>query len=265
MLVFVHIPKTAGTTLHKILSHQYPRVFIHHDTDGPPDAALAARIREKNPQLIMGHFSVGLHQFLPELRYVTCLREPVSRIVSHYQHALNDPAHYLHQAVVSRKLDLADYVASGLSGELSNGMTRMIAGVADFHHGTVDEQTLTLAKSNLETLFDGVILSESFDPGILMLAESLHWKPPYYLRRKVGHYGTASRKPDDHTRKVIEDHNRFDCELHAWAKQRFETKQSSFPDLAEQTRRFQQANRYKGKAIFCLRELRIRLKRLAID
>jgi hypothetical protein len=262
MLAFVHIPKTAGTTLHKIISHQYRRIYIHHDTDGPPDQDLAKRIQIKNPQVVMGHFSVGLHSVLPEIRYVTCLRDPLARIVSHYHHALNDPAHYLHQAVVSRNLDLVGYATSGLSGELTNGMTRMIAGVTDFHHAVVDSQTLALAKLNIETLFDDVILSEFFDPGVLMLTETLHWQTPYYLRRKVGNYGSAKRKPDEHTRKVIEEHNRFDCELHAWAKQRYENQRSAFPDLAEQTLRFQQSNRFKGKVIFCLRELRMRFDRL---
>ena len=261
MLAFVHIPKTAGTTLHKIISHQYSRVFIHHDSAGPPDSALATRIREKNPRAIMGHFSVGLHSLIPDIRYVTCLREPVARVVSHYHHALNDPAHYLHQDVVSGNLDLAGYVSSGLSGELSNGMTRMLAGVADFHHAVVNEQTLALAKSNIETLFDGVILSERFDEGVLMLADSLHWKTPYYLRRKVGRYGSAPRKPDEPTRKVIEEHNRFDCDLHAWARQRFEARSTTIPALAARTLRFQQANHFAGKAIFCLREVKRRLSR----
>jgi hypothetical protein len=259
MLAFVHIPKTAGTTLHKILFHQYPRVFIHHDTDGPPDSALAERVRNANPQVIMGHFSVGIHAHIPEIRYITCLRDPVSRITSHYQHARNDPTHYLHDAVVSRNLSLADYASSGLSGELSNGMTRMIAGIADFHQAIVTEQTLALAKSNIETLFDAVILSEHFDEGILMLADSLDWKTPYYLRRKVGRYGAASREPDARTRGVIARHNKLDCELHAWATRRFESQAAATPDLAARVRRFQKNNSCKGKFIFCLRELRRRV------
>jgi hypothetical protein len=261
MLAFVHIPKTAGTTLHKIISHQYARIFIHHDTSGPLEPALADRIREKQAKVVMGHFSVGLHSLIPEIRYVTCLREPVARMVSHYHHALNDPTHYLHQDVVSGNLDLAGYVSSGLSGELSNGMTRMISGLADFHHAVVTERTLALAKTNIETLFDGVILSEEFDPSVLMLADSLQWKTPYYLRRKVGHYGSANRKPDELTRKLIKDYNRFDCQLYAWAKQRFEAQSAAIPDLAARTLRFQQANRFTGKAIFCLREVKRRLIR----
>jgi hypothetical protein len=51
MLVFVHIPKTAGTTLHKVISHQYrrDRILIRHDADGPLAAAIppgAAKLPE---------------------------------------------------------------------------------------------------------------------------------------------------------------------------------------------------------------------------
>lgn len=259
MLAFIHIPKTAGTTLHKIISHQYPRVVIRHDSDGPLTPETASDIASSSPQVVMGHMSVGLHQFIPGVRYVTCLRDPISRLISHYHHALHDPAHYLHDPVHSRKLGLADYVSSGLSGELSNGMTRMVAGIEDFHHGAVNDQTLALAKANIEILFDGVILSEMFDPGILLLAEHLNWKVPYYLRRKVGHYGAAIRKPDLKTRGTLEEMNRFDCELHAWATQRFSKTSSSFPELPALTRQFQKDNHSKGKAIFCFRELRLRL------
>lgn len=256
MLAFVHIPKTAGTTLHKIISHQYPRIFIHHDSNGPPSADLAKHIIERDPQVVMGHFSVGLHHFLPEIRYITCLREPISRIVSHYQHALNDPAHYLHQTVLSGKLDLTSYVSSGISGELSNGMTRMIAGVENFHHSTVDEQTLARAKSNIETYFDSVILSEFFDQGLLMLGDFLQWKTPYYLRRKVGKYSTTSRKLNDSDRSAIREYNHLDCELYSWAKQRFENQTANIPGLADRTTSFQKSNRFLGKSIFCLRELK---------
>jgi len=58
---------------------------------------------------------------------------------------------------------------------------------------------------------------------------------------------------------LIQEHNRFDCELHAWAKQRFETQTATIPGLPARTTRFQQANSSVGKAIFCLRELGRRL------
>lgn len=257
-LCFIHIPKTAGTTLHKILSHQYPRTFIRHDSEGPWDDAAVAALTAARPQVVMGHLSVGLHEKIPGVRYLTCLREPIARIISHYHHALHDPAHYLHHEVVSKNLTLTGYALSGLSGELDNGMTRMIAGVPDFHQSTVTAETLELAKANLRHHFDAVLLSESFDSGLILLADDLRWRTPWYIRRKVGNYSPATPPPDAAARRAIAGHNRFDVELHAWATARCAARAAAISDHQERVSRFQQANRSRGKLIFCLRELRHR-------
>jgi hypothetical protein len=257
MLVFVHIPKTAGTTLHKVISHQYParEILIRHDADGPLSVAIPPG-QGKPPAVVMGHLSVGLHRYHPGVRYITCLREPVARLVSHYHHGLNDSSHYLHEAIRRDSLDLAAYVASGLSGELSNGMTRMLAGLEDFHGAVVNRAVLELAKRNIEDHFDAVLLSERFDEGLLLLSKQMGWGTPWYIRRKVGNY---SAKPDPETRRKVEEHNTFDLELYAWAKDRFERLARETPQLREETERFRRRNGGMGKLIFLARELRRRL------
>lgn len=258
MLAFVHIPKTAGTTLHKVISHQYPRgkIFIHHDTVEPPSAELAVRIEAQGTAVLMGHFSVGLHRFLPSLRYVTCLRDPIPRLVSHYRHALHDPSHYLHHAAKSSTL--AEYVSSGLSGELSDGMTRMLAGMENFHDGKVTEETLALALSNLETLFTAIIPSERFDEGLLLLARDLGWKTPYYLRRKVGRHPATASPPDPVTIRAIEEHNHYDRQLYDLCVARFAQRADADPDLPRRLARFCNTNTALGKAVFLAREFKSR-------
>jgi hypothetical protein len=257
MLAFVHIPKTAGTTLHKVISQQYPKekIYIHHDTDGPPSAELAARIEAQGSSVVMGHFSVGLHEFIPSLRYVTCLRDPIARLISHYRHALHDPTHYLHRE--AKSLTLAQYVSSGLSGELSDGMTRMLAGVPDFHHGQVTGETLALALSNLKSNFTAIIPSERFDEGLLILARDLGWKSPYYLRRKVGRH-TTTAPIDPETISAIEEHNRHDRQLYDLCTARLAQRADNDPDLSRQLTRFRKSNATLGKAIFLAREFKSR-------
>lgn len=260
MLVFVHIPKTAGTTLHKVISHQYRRgdILIRHDSDGPVSETLAGRAGEL-PKVVMGHYSVGLHRHVPGVRYITCMREPVSRLVSHYHYASGFPGHYLHEAIHRDKLDLAAYVGSGLAGELSNGMTRMLAGLDDVEQTNIGQAELDQAKENIERHFDAVILNERFDEGLLLIAERLGWATPYYLRRKVGRYPASATKPDAETRKVIEEWNAIDLELYRWAKARFESQAAASPRLAERTAAFQSRNRGIGKLVFLGRELRRRM------
>jgi hypothetical protein len=138
-------------------------------------------------------------------------------------------------------------------------MTRMLAGVEDFHQAPIGSETLAQAKGHVEAHFDAVILSERFDEGLLLLAGKLGWSTPYYLRRKVGRYSPVAAKPDAAARRVIEEHNALDLELYAWARERFESLAAASPGLAGKLRRFQRANPHWGKAVFTARELRSRL------
>lgn len=262
MLAFVHLPKTAGTTLHKIIAHQHEpgQVWIHHDTDGSLSAATAAEIRRRKVEVIMGHLSVGIHRELPEVRYLTCMRDPMARLVSHYRHALNDPAHYLHDAVTRDRLDLAGYIASGLSGELSNGMTRMLAGVDDFHGARVDDDVLALAKQHLEEHFDAVVFSEKFDEGCLSLAMRYGWDDPFYLRRKVGNHVPIPGAPVREQWARVASYNRYDQELYDWAWKRFNVNKAQVPTQLRM--QFERSNEGIGKLWFCLREVRLRMTRL---
>lgn len=258
-LVLIHIPKTAGTTLHKILVHQSGRggVVVRHDADGPIDDALAERLTAGNHRseaTVVGHQSVGLHERVPGTRYVTCLRHPVARLLSHYHHAKADPAHYLHDALKQGNWGPADYAESGLSGELSNGMVRMLAGMEDFHHGLVDEVTLERAGTHLDTLFDGVLLSERFDEGVLLLAREKNWPPPYYIRRKVGKNGGGGTVLSTDEKHRIEAMNTLDIKLYERAALRFGEKAAACADLPERLARFRARNRALGKGIFLLRE-----------
>jgi hypothetical protein len=103
LLAFVHIPKTAGTTLRAILNMNEPgprtralgNVF---KGGGGLSKELIERLRDgKRPldlreaRILIGHFPLGIREYLPryvpkdrELRYFTFLREPVDRTLSHY-------------------------------------------------------------------------------------------------------------------------------------------------------------------------------------
>jgi len=261
-LVFIHIPKTAGTTFHKILSHQFKpsEVAIHHDAEGPPPDALFEMMSGPRPKIkaVMGHTSARFHDRLPEVRYLTCLRDPVARLISHYHHARLDPTHYLHDPLIRHGWGLADYVACGLSGELTNGMTRMIAGIDDFHHGTVDETVFNHALKLLQERFVSIITSTHFDACALATAASLGWSAPYYIRRKKGHYDKAAGLTHEDIER-IEALNTFDRRLYDWA---LANPQPAHDDkVGSQLAAFQKTNARWGAFAYALREGRARLFR----
>lgn len=266
MLVFVHIPKAAGTTLHKIITHQYraAKILIRHDSGGPWNSEELRKFEgARRPDVVMGHLSVGLHELCPGVRYVTCLREPVSRVVSLYHHARNDPTHYLHGPIASGSLTIAEYASSGLSGELSDGMTRMLAGAGDFHEGIVDENTLAQAKSNISNHFDGVVIGEFFDESVLDLAARLGWSCPYYIRRKVGHYEREHLSLSESDREAILSKNQQDRALYEWAIQRFRMhNEFASPDRQRRLADFREKNRRFGLMMYLGREICRRALRL---
>ena len=100
MLVFVHINKTAGTTIRRILrgsfGSRHCEVEQWHGAwqDPPFSAPDLARLRRIYPNLksIAGHGIKGypdLHQRSTEFRYFTFIRDPLKVCASRYQYRLD--------------------------------------------------------------------------------------------------------------------------------------------------------------------------------
>jgi hypothetical protein len=84
-LVFMHIPKTAGTSLHTRLTGKFPPPLVCPERF---DRLHAYSLAELNRyRLFSGHFAYPVTRCIPGRRRVviTLLREPVARIVSAYR------------------------------------------------------------------------------------------------------------------------------------------------------------------------------------
>src|SRR5690349_10101109 len=95
MIVFLHIPKTAGSTFQFILENSFGFSHCHSTSNRKPtfDRGNFAFVKK----LFLGMQSIGggylinpLDLNLPDPFYVTILREPVARVFSHYQHMVRD-------------------------------------------------------------------------------------------------------------------------------------------------------------------------------
>jgi hypothetical protein len=227
LLFFIHIPKTAGTTLGGILVQHYgrDRVFACH-----PDRAIVGYTAEdflsfpaekrNNFQLVRGHFGYGLHEDYQEpYKYITILRDPVDRVISHYYYVLKRTDHYLHKKVTSENISLKDYVTSGLTGEMDNGQLRMLTGPTGYYarFGTCTPELLELAKEHLRNDFVVVGISERFDETLLVLKEILGVSTPFYLNLKVNNKRPKREKMTDDVIEAIRAHNPLDEEIYQYA------------------------------------------------
>ena len=86
--------------------------------------------------VIRDHAGYGFHRALDQpFTYITMLRDPADRIISHYYFVLRKAGHYLYKEVTSRNMTLRDDVVSGISSELDNGQTRLVSGANGVRKG----------------------------------------------------------------------------------------------------------------------------------
>jgi hypothetical protein len=225
-VIYVHIPKTAGTTFYSILKRNFERarIFLCHVTQGPDQLKSMPAEQRDRLQLIRGHFPHGIHRCLSQpVEYITILRDPIERTISHYYYVLREPTHHLHKRVVSEKIGLKEYVLGCRNKELDNGQTRLIAGDSfQIPFGECRSDLLEQAKHNLQHSFSVVGLTERFDETVLLMARRFGWKKTHYTRRNVTEKRPAREQLDAETLDALEAINTLDLELYAFAKALFE-------------------------------------------
>lgn len=168
-LIFTHIPKAAGTTLDRLLRGialtkdlQWQRAFgtVYYQFLGKGKAEsienLLSLPSEKLAQIriLTGHVPFGVHEYLPYTpRYITALRDPISRMVSHYKMGIS-------RSGWTSGESLKELVRKGAL--VSDVQVRMLAGLRS-PHDIVTDETLSLALDNLEKYYFLIGVSDEFE------------------------------------------------------------------------------------------------------
>jgi len=205
LVAFVHIEKAAGTTLIHILRHVFCGAYIdarplRRESCGVFTSSDLRAVRKILPALrcIAGH-SVVPHSDLLCVNYITLLRDPVKRYLSHYQHW------------VERKGRQMPFEAFLELDEMRNFQTKKIAGSDD-----VDK-----AKAILRDRFSLVGFVETFDSFLVLLAALTDL--PSHLFQYVEEnraLNTIVRKPDyDCYMPAILQNNAHDLDLYSYVKE----------------------------------------------
>lgn len=247
-LIFLHIPKAAGTTLNHIIERQYPKIHMY-DIYGVnvyssiEEFKNLSEAKRESILCLKGHMYFGLHVYLPQpCAYITLLRDPVERIVSHYHYVLRTPTHYLYKQVKSQNMTLDDYVSSGISPELTNGQARLISGVREEWDSPSD--MLEMAKRNLHKHVDVAGIAERFDESLVLMKRRLGWRWIYYRKQNVRPNRLHNITLSKNTLRQIQKSNEKDLELYAFAKQLFEESiQEEGSSFASEVRIFRLLNR----------------------
>lgn len=214
-LASVHVPKAAGFSFQKHLTHLFGNraIWDYNHTDRPdyqaekPSPHILAQLRKPNKTTVIhGHFFLSKYRHIPGLQRAMWFRDPVQRLLSHYYYWLRAPdmGHPNCAKLFERGLSVVQFAELP---ELRNMFARFLDG------------------ESIKEL-DWVGLVEDYQVSIdLFYAMYAIGRDPGELKRhenkNPGRGDKAEYELDKLSREAIEKLNAKDLELYALAKLKF--------------------------------------------
>ncbi len=231
-IIFLHIPKTAGTNVDYMASalsrmtnaFHYQRLTVPRIPGKCPVQISEGWIGgweqlEIHPHLfnalpesyfLTGHFPYGLHDHLTlPAKYVTLVRNPIERELS--------VANFAYQRGLVQAKDFRSYL---LDHMIDNPQVRLIAGKAAMT-GSCTEATFNTAIKNIERDFLLVAPSEEVDTFLQILAGFRKWGPLAYAPMQITHKKVIET-PDPALQDILKQKHRWDLCLYEWVKERWD-------------------------------------------
>lgn len=210
LFVFVHIPKTGGSTLWHIINKQYgANEFWSFNENADYQKMIENADKMK---CLIGHFPFGVHQQIKRpCTYFTMLRNPVERVISYYYYlARTNPD-------IIKEIDFEEFLQSPLiQGEISNTQTLFIAGGKS--------PDLQKAKENLKNNFAVPGVMEMFNESLFFIKKECVWDINDYQMVNMRINRSTEIPISENVLDIVKRKNELDLELHLYARQLLEEK-----------------------------------------
>ncbi|MDQ3047170.1 MAG: sulfotransferase family protein [Bacteroidota bacterium] len=266
-LIFLHIPKTAGTTVHHILHAQYKgkNMFSTENPGQISNYKILSEEQKKQLSIIKGHFPYGIHYEHPlPAAYFTFLRDPIKRSISAFNYLYEHKAHFFHAEIMRNQYTLKQMLKDGHMKIFDNCQVRYLADALDLEYGAVDESVYQRALHNLENGIRVTGICERFDESIVLIRDEFGWNEPFYIMENVSISTHRKNEFDEETMGLLHQFNKYDLLLYEYATKRFEdTISSKGPQFQAEVNTFKRKNSLQTPFRKLFRKLWMMLQKLS--
>ena len=208
---FLHIPKTGGTSVRKMMMSNYASIC---------QVANIKQLKSQydpNKRLYIGHFNFGVHEKInvKNFKYLTFLRDPIDRAISHYNYVKNRPNDPFYEN--SNKYDLISYICK--IREVQDNQSLKIYGKFNQRNVSIDG-----INEIIEKHFAFVGITELMDVCLKRMSSVLNLE-----LSNVGHENRNTTNTEVErgylsrdTLEIIADLNKLDIELYEQRRRIFE-------------------------------------------
>jgi hypothetical protein len=221
---FVHIPKTAGTTMALTLARlfKWKKKLSYYTPQGRRNhSKLTAEYKNKF-DLSYGHIPFNANDKIDRgIEYFTFFRTPREHLLSGYRHLKGDGNHGIKKVINVADYSLKDFLKKGLVKNVDNLSVRFLAGQIDKPFLEINENDLQQAIKNFDTYFHIFGLTEYFDESLVLLSDYMKWPTLYYVRENKSSYTIDPKELDEETEQLISRCTQYDKILYDHARQRF--------------------------------------------
>jgi len=212
--IFIHLPKTGGTTL-SIIARRNEKPWSFKQFWNFIKRTDVPTLAQYRTGTIYGHFGYGAHLLFKnktKATYITFMRDPIDRVISHYYYhktERNDPNYEF-----ASKHTLEEWVQ--LSKHAINKQTQLISGLVTH---PANNYSLEIAIQHLNN-FGFIGLTEKFDESLFLMKYYLGWDLLTYVTRKQTRMKPKTSEIPKNTIELIKKANWMDIILYDLAKKK---------------------------------------------
>ncbi len=180
-MIFLHIPKTAGTSLYHVLAKNYnfkKQCRIYHQED--METAASSAILAQNHNFIYGHF-----HFVDQMKNspyfnLSWLREPLACVISTYLHLFYSPLKN-HKEIMQGIKNFDDYLQKI---QPINLQSKRFSGFKLRKHAKNNDEINERAMAHFHH-FDFIGITERFEESLLCLSTEISLNRTKFSRQNV--------------------------------------------------------------------------------